>query len=254
MTTPMPSTSTAHPQTHATQTGPQTSLSARGPLRAWMLQLSASGQAARDQHSRHAMHSRLSWGLSWAGDGRSAQGEAPLVHAGPDGRLLWHLGEEGTLLIQAPESFAYDPERILERFDRWGRVLGERVIDPEAMLRGVQGQVLTLQTTVSAQVRHRAPDHGQARRAVTQRGVEEGQLGEWLARQGAQHGFELLELHQARFTMHMDRRAGQVLPLPVQDLAGVIRVEDPARLAGALRSGIGRGRSFGCGMLRLSPA
>lgn len=214
------------------------------PLRAWLIELGATRQANSDVHSRHKLHQTLSWGLPWSGDQR----DRPLVQAGPHGRLLWHLSPSGELIVQAPEAMGFDPERIFERHPRWGRVRGSREILPEAWLGGLIGHRLLLRADVSAQARPR-DEAGK----MMQRGLTDGALLAWLAAQGERCGFEVCEVFDASMCVERQRRAGAELPLPVQQLELSVRVADPLLMAAALRHGVGRAKSLGCGLLRLSP-
>lgn len=91
---------------------------------------------------------------------------------------------------------------------------------------------------------------------------------EWLARQGAQHGFALPPLPPPRGerdrddvddgtfrvqgyrVLTIDRgRKQQPLRAGVLDLQGVLEVCEPARFVEAVRQGFGRAKAFGCGLM-----
>lgn len=221
------------------------------PLEAWRVDLGYTQRAWEDVSSRYGMHATLSWGLPWAGDGRAA----PLDQRAPGGRLLWFL-DNRQLIVQAPATLRFDMEAILARHPRWGQVTLHREIDPALVLRDKAGAVIRLRAQLSAQerpgkrTRELARERGEV---AVERGLLPQDMPQWLARQGERGGFELLELLGAQFHVHRDTRAGKPLCLPVQDIDAVIRVTDARAFEEVMRSGLGRARSFGCGLVRISP-
>lgn len=88
------------------------------------------------------------------------------------------------------------------------------------------------------------------------------QQADWLARQAARHGFELLRVDLAGSQVDASssqadngRRAAKASPLKVVAVTyeGLLRVTDGERLAAAVASGIGPAKAFGCGLLSLAP-
>ncbi|QXD16413.1 type I-E CRISPR-associated protein Cas6/Cse3/CasE [Rhodocaloribacter litoris] len=86
---------------------------------------------------------------------------------------------------------------------------------------------------------------------------------DWLRRRAEQAGFEVLAVQDAPFRTAPKRRKREVpattyektqIPLFGVRFDGVLRVTDPARLAEALRRGIGPAKAFGFGLLSLAPA
>jgi len=76
---------------------------------------------------------------------------------------------------------------------------------------------------------------------------------EWMARQGTVHGFEPLEIAVEDYRVmalpgYRGRRKGQP-QFGILDLAGVLRVSDPATFIARLGSGFGRAKAFGCGLM-----
>lgn len=74
----------------------------------------------------------------------------------------------------------------------------------------------------------------------------------WWERKAAEHGLEV-----DGFTAHglqdaRDRRNGRRVRHAVVRFDGVARVEDPDAVRTAVRAGVGRGKSFGCGLLSLA--
>jgi CRISPR system Cascade subunit CasE len=84
---------------------------------------------------------------------------------------------------------------------------------------------------------------------------EEAQL-EWLGRKGTENGFALVSARVAsqddiRGVIHRGTEQSHKLKLGVVQFDGYLRVEDPDKLKAAVRSGIGRGKGLGCGLLSL---
>lgn len=73
----------------------------------------------------------------------------------------------------------------------------------------------------------------------------------WIERRAAEHGFDLVAQDAMRSEpMWLDRPGGR-FRLNVTTYSGVLRVVDADRVGHALVSGIGRARSWGCGLLLL---
>jgi len=84
--------------------------------------------------------------------------------------------------------------------------------------------------------------------------VPTAQLDQWLARQGGQGGFEIVSLSAVTpgyvyFNKGHGEDGGQRLRSVMYE--GILSVTDSERIAEALRSGIGRGKAFGFGLLSL---
>jgi CRISPR-associated protein Cas6/Cse3/CasE subtype I-E len=73
----------------------------------------------------------------------------------------------------------------------------------------------------------------------------------WLTAKGGVHGFELSELHLADYDPQelVRPRDRKRIRHAAVELAGVLRVTDPAALTAALKLGVGRAKAFGCGLL-----
>lgn len=80
----------------------------------------------------------------------------------------------------------------------------------------------------------------------------------WLARQGEQHGFDLLQLEmrdeQTEEGRVRSQEASPALKVFSVQFDGLLRVRDEAGLARAVRQGIGPAKAFGCGLLSLARA
>ena len=88
---------------------------------------------------------------------------------------------------------------------------------------------------------------------------DDTRLGEtcamWLHDQAIRHGFrydpETLRVADCRLATFW--RKGRWLTLGMADFAGALTVTDPAAFTTAMVNGIGRGKSFGCGLLLVGP-
>lgn len=80
--------------------------------------------------------------------------------------------------------------------------------------------------------------------------AEEAQLA-WLARQGERHGFAIEAALVTGSEQLRSRKQDTRISVLQVCFEGRLRVRDCAALASALRSGIGPGKAFGCGLLSL---
>jgi CRISPR system Cascade subunit CasE len=76
----------------------------------------------------------------------------------------------------------------------------------------------------------------------------------WFARQAAQHGFSVegLDIIPAANLWGEKAKGQPQIKIHTALFQGVLKVQDPALLVMAIQQGIGRGRSYGCGLLSLS--
>jgi CRISPR system Cascade subunit CasE len=76
----------------------------------------------------------------------------------------------------------------------------------------------------------------------------------WFARQAAQHGFSVegLDIIPAANLWGEKAKGQPQIKIHTALFQGVLKVKDPALLVTAIQEGIGRGRSYGCGLLSLS--
>ncbi len=78
---------------------------------------------------------------------------------------------------------------------------------------------------------------------------------DWLRRKGDQHGFSIPD--QQMFVPRIDqhrtefRKGKQSVTMNFVRFTGLLRVEDPDSLIGAIRHGIGAGKAYGAGMISL---
>jgi len=77
---------------------------------------------------------------------------------------------------------------------------------------------------------------------------------EWLSRQGDRNGFEIQGVDVIQTPNIFGRKGEEKAPIRLATVLyqGVLRVKDVDRLVAALQQGIGRGRSYGCGLLSVA--
>lgn len=76
----------------------------------------------------------------------------------------------------------------------------------------------------------------------------------WLHRQGHLHGFSLIEaIELETASVPVRRPGGKVLKMPVTTFSGRLRVTDGGKFAAVLLSGLGKGRTWGFGLLHVKP-
>lgn len=73
---------------------------------------------------------------------------------------------------------------------------------------------------------------------------------QWLHKQAARHGFEIVTLRGVVTRSVTFLRQGTSFWMDRTEFDGTLRVRDSAGFADALRTGVGRARAFGFGMLR----
>ena len=87
---------------------------------------------------------------------------------------------------------------------------------------------------------------------------QEQQLGDWLLKNGKQYGFsferENLLVRKMPPVAMFKREEGKTLHIQLQavDFSGILQVTDSEKFVSGWQFGIGRGRSFGCGLLSLA--
>jgi CRISPR system Cascade subunit CasE len=76
----------------------------------------------------------------------------------------------------------------------------------------------------------------------------------WLERQGTQHGFQLLSADAIPTPNVFGRKGSSQAPIRLLTVMyqGVLQISDPTLFRQALQQGIGRGRSYGCGLLSIA--
>jgi CRISPR system Cascade subunit CasE len=90
----------------------------------------------------------------------------------------------------------------------------------------------------------------------------EEQWREWMLRQGDRHGFKLRDVSAAPglqnlFGLHaahlQGKRNGQSVTVFAVQFEGVLEVADAEQFRAAMRSGIGPGKAYGCGLISIGP-
>ena len=92
-------------------------------------------------------------------------------------------------------------------------------------------------------------DAATGRRRSWRRG-ETGRRLAWLERRGAEHGFAVAAA-AVEIVREMVRKPKAEFCLDRSEFSGVVEITDPERVAAAMTAGIGGGRAWGLGMLRL---
>jgi CRISPR system Cascade subunit CasE len=95
-----------------------------------------------------------------------------------------------------------------------------------------------------------------AERADRRRTAVEESGRAWLVRQGERGGFtvDVREVRVPSYQVLRVEHSGPQARLGVLDLEGVLTVTDPARFIERVRTGFGRAKAFGCGLMLLRRA
>lgn len=168
-------------------------------------------------------------------------------------QLLWAIsGRDQRLLVQADEP-PVEPE-LLGAVERELVQPGLRLGD-EYLLRLDRNCQKTPPSKVSAELHQQLKEsipEGKGRayrsRLVV---VPEDERPQWLRKQLAAHGFAAVDdgtdISAVRYAGLGARRRG----IPYVSIRARVRVVDPAEAAKALREGVGRGKNYGLGLIRL---
>jgi len=235
-----------------------------------LLVLEPGREAYRTLGDVHALHRLIMSGFP------QASGSAARAEFGVLFRVEPALpGEPVAILVQSEAEPHWPPSRGWE-------VHGPKRIDAllEAVKEGRRYR-FRLRANPTRRVHPRAtgsPDHQRGRsrpeppEAVGKRVAIHGDERriDWLARQGERHGFRLVRAGVAGADVPAaaifgkerseywlgNRRAGEHVHRVVFDTAlfeGILEVVDPERFRAAVRTGIGPGKAFGCGLLSVAP-
>jgi CRISPR system Cascade subunit CasE len=83
-------------------------------------------------------------------------------------------------------------------------------------------------------------------RAVQEKGTD------WLRRQGARAGFDIVESIVDGYRVRkIERNGGKAIQFAEVDIHGTLVVSEPAAFLTALLNGFGRAKSFGCGLMMI---
>lgn len=99
------------------------------------------------------------------------------------------------------------------------------------------------------QAEEAAGDADLASRGERRLGTAAAAVQDWLAQQGAQHGFDLAALTLKGYQPVRLPRAGRAATIGVFDVAGVLTVRAPEDFLLKLTQGLGRSKAFGCGLM-----
>lgn len=93
-------------------------------------------------------------------------------------------------------------------------------------------------------------------RADARRAVVDRVAAEWMMRQGASAGFDVVSLEVVGYSAirHARDQGKSVATMGVLDLRGTLAVREPVSFLRALRAGIGRSKAFGCGLMLIRRA
>ncbi len=72
---------------------------------------------------------------------------------------------------------------------------------------------------------------------------------QWIIRQGARHGFEVLTVRADNYRQPRLGGKGKDIHFSTLDFTGLLRISEPEAFAQALYQGIGPAKAFGCGLL-----
>lgn len=158
-------------------------------------------------------------------------------------RILWRAEpalawSEPVVLVQAQEPADWS---VLEALPNYLKSRAEtRDISPEGWLQSGQSYRFRLF----------------ANPTVTRDGKRQGLVSEeaqlaWLARQGERHGFEVEAALVTGSEQLRSRKQDSRISVLQACFEGRLRVRDSTSLAAALRTGLGPGKAFGCGLLSL---
>lgn len=77
----------------------------------------------------------------------------------------------------------------------------------------------------------------------------------WLERQASQHGFTILSANVVPTPNVFGVKPKGTAPIRIATVLyqGVLQITDPCLFVEAMQQGIGRGRSYGCGLLSIAP-
>ncbi|HHO81686.1 MAG TPA: type I-E CRISPR-associated protein Cas6/Cse3/CasE [Halothiobacillus sp.] len=130
-----------------------------------------------------------------------------------------------------------------------GMQLGFRLRANPVVARKVEGQKNARHHDVLMDAKARARAEKTVDRDELARRMDRAAI-EWLDRRSERAGFRLLaEPQLSAYRQHTLRRRGREIRFSSIDYQGVVEVSDPARFHETLARGLGRSKSFGCGLM-----
>lgn len=169
-------------------------------------------------------------------------------------RYEFNSARRPTLTVQSNGEGDWAP------FDPWAESIDSKDIDP--MLAAIhQGQTLRVLLRANAtrkiNTKTGADEVRRNGQRVPLRSPEQAQ--EWLVRHSEAAGFGMVEGRGAPAVDIRSEapsrggRGGRAVTIEATRFEGLLTVTDPARLANAVRTGVGPAKAFGCGLLSLAP-
>lgn len=186
-----------------------------------------------DLDNLHALHQRVMQGFP--------------DEAGPDARAAWNVlyrREPGQLTLLVQSDVAPDWKRLPQ-----GYLEDAAVKDLAPILNELRvGQFLRFRLLANPTRRD-----NQSRKLVALRKPDEQEA--WMSRQAMRAGFRVVALRIGPSGGQVGRKRGDTKQISLHTVLfdGTLEVTDAEALRGAVRQGIGRGRSYGCGLLSLAP-
>lgn len=189
------------------------------------------------------------------------------TRSGDEGRILWRL-DSSVRNRDALYLYVVSPERpdfthIVEQAG-WPEASTWETKDYTPLLQKIEeGQVWNFRLKANT-VRKAAVDKGRNPRGgvvgTLQGHVTPEQKVEWLAQRAEPHGFSLVHLPEGDVAVRVSQSrkeqfshgSGQVT-LSTAVFDGILQVENAEQFRQTLCHGVGRGKSFGCGLLTVAP-
>lgn len=175
--------------------------------------------------------------------------------------FLWREAAPGTFYLlseRVPEDrhgiFALDEAKVFAPSLKPGDRLAFTLRANATIARGGSAGVRGKPCDVVMDALHALPTN---ERAARREEVAEATGRQWLTKQSARSGFELLDGESVSVvssyrTLRLDRdRRGAPGQLGILDFEGALTVTDPAALIAAIARGFGRAKAFGCGLMLL---
>ncbi|SDC20960.1 CRISPR system Cascade subunit CasE [Sanguibacter gelidistatuariae] len=173
-------------------------------------------------------------------------GRSPRAAAG----VLWHLDtRRNELLVQSTEP--------AQRPDILGAVIRSRSIDSPTL-----GQAVTVKVSIAC-LKTPPSDVPVELRGELQKGkcyrsrtvvVPEAERAAWALRRLTAIGLDVVAESLMLSRLHHASLGGSQRGIPYVDLSVEARVQDPVALHGAMVNGVGKGRSYGLALLRVTTA
>ncbi len=220
-----------------------------------------SRDAQRDLSDIYRMHQRVMSAFpDWEGSGGVRAGMAVLYRLDAD-----RSNGATMLLVQAgmKPNWTSLPESYLALANSGEDNPATKCIAP-ALENLRQGQVLQfrLRANPTRKVDTKSGPDGRRRNGRRVALGTETQQVEWLTRKGVQNGFHLVSVQPgsdvpavkvSALEKHRGNGRSRTLTVASVLFEGVLRIDDVDKFRGAIRTGIGPSKSFGCGLMSIAP-